>query len=118
MDALGSMCVRWQRLLRLCRKMLIMGAEDLPAGTYATLPGIASVLADTDTLLTGREIRDFLRRTDMDDSFWCCKLSDPRRTGSCSSPHQGRVLNRGYVNQPIRYGDEFAVGFSQVWTWT
>lgn len=57
-------------------------------------------------------------------TFWYCKLSDPQRTGPlgfsrCMTPslegsYQGSALNSGYVNQRIRNGDKFAVGYSQV----
>lgn len=57
-------------------------------------------------------------------TFWYCNLSDPQRTGPlgfsrCMTPpgegsFQGGALNSGYMNQRIRNGDKFAVGWSQV----
>lgn len=57
-------------------------------------------------------------------TFWYCKLNDPVRTGPlgfsrCMAPvgeHvvQGNTLNSGYMDQRVRNGDAYQVGWSQV----
>lgn len=57
-------------------------------------------------------------------TFWYCKLDDPQRTGPlgfsrCMAPAsesscQDSALNSGYIEERIRKGDKFSVGWSQV----